>query len=399
MLVLWFLLLLPFDPSADTQVADYNAAQWLASLFYKHFTVSLINTLFFTWAMSIIFFKHRKIRLQKAALLLDVLPASLGKKIHAGNVGVFIDHVYSLPVSLRDSLMVNRIRKALELFEVRQNASNVRDMMVSQSEIDSARISGSYTLVRAFLWGIPLLGFIGTVIGLSHAIGGMNFSNVDDVGKVVGAINNVTSGLGTAFDATLLGLVLALTLNFPLNALAKQEDDTLHTIDAFCNEVLLPRLKEKESAGATADTAAIAKAVTRSMSGNQERFLADMGELAEQMNGYADNLDRRMEAFQETVTQQFVTKSEEMRAENRDALEKAIQQIVEYQESLGNATAAKNEELCAETSRVLKQSSEQVEKYLGNLAVGIVGLNRVLAELGEKQIVITVPKRRWFGRG
>ena len=195
----------------------------------------------------------------------------LGKKIHAGNVAVFIDHVYSLPVILRDSLMVNRIRKALELFEIRQNVSNVRDMLVSQSEIDSARIVGSYTLVRAFLWGIPLLGFIGTVVGLSHAIGGMNFSNVDDVGKVVGAINNVTSGLGTAFDATLLGLVLALTLNFPLNALAKQEDDTLHTIDAFCNEVLLPRLKEKESAGSqTMDTAAIAKAVARSISGNQE---------------------------------------------------------------------------------------------------------------------------------
>jgi hypothetical protein len=94
-----------------------------------------------------------------------------------------------------------------------------------------------------------------------------------------------------------------------------------------------------------------------------------------------------------------VTKSEEMRAENRAALEKAIQAIVEYQQSLGNTTAARNEDLCAETSRVLKQSSEQVEKYLGNLAVGIVGLNRVLAELGEKQIVITAPRRRWFGRG
>ena len=29
---------------------------------------------------------------------------------------------------------------------------------------DSARIGGSYTLTRAFLWAIPLLGFIGTVV-------------------------------------------------------------------------------------------------------------------------------------------------------------------------------------------------------------------------------------------
>jgi biopolymer transport protein ExbB/TolQ/DNA-directed RNA polymerase subunit RPC12/RpoP len=282
LLLIWFGLLLPFVPPAHTPIADYNALQFTASLFYKHFTVSALNTLFFAWSMSIIFLKQRKIRLQKAALLLDVLPAKLGKKIHGGNVAAFIEHVYSLPIRLRDSLMVNRIRKALELFEIRQNVSDVREMMVSQSEIDSARISGSYTLLRAFLWGIPLLGFIGTVVGLSHAIGGMNFANVDDVGQVVGAINNVTGGLGTAFDATLLGLVLALTLNFPLNALAKQEDDNLHTIDAFCNEVLLPRLKDSSTAY-TSESAAIAHLVARSIARSQEKFLTELNHSIEQV--------------------------------------------------------------------------------------------------------------------
>jgi len=38
-------------------------------------------------------------------------------------------------------------------------------------------------------------------IGLSHAIGGMNFANVDDVDAIMGSINAVTGGLGTAFDA------------------------------------------------------------------------------------------------------------------------------------------------------------------------------------------------------
>ena len=362
-LLLWFSLLLPFVPPAETPIAEYSTMQFMASLFYKHFTVSLLNTLFFTWSMSIIFLKHRKIRLQKAALLLDVLPSDLGKKIHSGNVAGFIEHVYSLPVRLRDSLMVNRIRKALELFEIRQNVSDVREMMVSQSEIDSARIGGSYTLLRAFLWGIPLLGFIGTVVGLSHAIGGMNFANVEDVGQIVGAINNVTSGLGTAFDATLLGLVLALTLNFPLNALAKQEDDNLHTIDAFCNEVLLPRLKES-SISQSMDPVAIAHSVARSMTGTQERFLADLNQLAQQMNTYANNLDRRMETFQQTVTEEFVTKTTEMRAQNQ---------------------------------AVLEESLEQAAKYLKGLESGIGGLNKVLRELGDKQVVITPPKRwRWF---
>lgn len=398
LLVVWFGLMWPFIPPAGMPIAEYSTLQFLASLFYKHFVVSFLNTLFFSWAMAIIFLKHRKIRHQKAALLLDVLPTHLGREIDADNVAVFIEHVYSLPVRLRDSLMVNRIRKALELFEIRQNVSDVREMMASQSEIDSARIGGSYTLLRAFLWGIPLLGFIGTVVGLSQAIGGMNFANVEDIGKIVGAINNVTSGLGTAFDATLLGLVLALTLNFPLNALAKQEDDNLHTIDAFCNEVLLPRLKDAAIAP-TAGSAGVADSILRSLAGTQEKFLADLKHLALQMNEYAGNLDRRMEAFQQTVSQEFVTKTTEMRAQHQAALKEAVDQIVKFQQTLGSAAASQNDQLRAETDKALKESLEKAAKYLGGLEGGIGGLNKVLKELGEKQVVIAPPKKkRWFSR-
>ena len=48
---------------------------------------------------------------------------------------------------------------ALEFFEVRPNVSDVSAMMGSQSAIDGSRISGSYIMLRAFLWAIPLLGF------------------------------------------------------------------------------------------------------------------------------------------------------------------------------------------------------------------------------------------------
>jgi len=361
MLTFWFLILLPFNPAAGKSNADYSTMEYVASLFYKHFLVSLLNTLFFSWAISILYLKLQKLRHQKAALLLDVLPMSLGKEINISNVGQFIDHVYKLPRKLRDSLMVNRIRKALELFEVRQSASDVREMMASQSDIDSARIGGSYTLTRAFLWAIPLLGFIGTVIGLSQAIGGMNFANVEDVTKIVASINNVTSGLGTAFDATLLGLVLAMTLNFPINSLSKHEDDNLNAIDAFCNEVLLPRLNDGVGAG-NGDAAAIADTVVRQLANAHHDLLTDLNELSTRMVDYATNLDQKMSAFQKTVTEEFVTKTAAM----RDESDKAV-----------------------------KESMEKVAKYIGGLESGIKGLNEVLTNLGGKQIVIQQVKRRW----
>ncbi len=362
-----FGMVYPFIAPATVPVAEYNSMQFFANLLYKHFTISFINVLFFCWAMSIVYMKLQKLRHQKEALLLDVLPIELGQEINSQNVGTFIDHVYNLPHRLRDSLMVNRIRKALELFEVKTNAGDVSHAMDSQSNIDSARIGGSYIMLKAFLWAIPLLGFIGTVIGLSHAIGGMNFGKFEELDGIMVSLGAVTSGLGTAFDATLLALVLAVILNFPMNSLAKHEDEMLYNIDSFCNEVLLPRLNDGSGAGG-GDTAAIADSVIKGLSSAQKEFLTDLNELSKRMNEYATNLDRRSDAFQAAVTQEFVANMTAMR---------------------GEVTAA------------LRDSVKTTSQHIGALETGIRSLNIALKELGQHQIVIQqAPKKKgWFGRG
>jgi hypothetical protein len=305
--LIWFVIIYFFQAPADKVSSAFSTGEKLANLFYKHFEISFLNTLFFVWAGAILYLKHLKLKHQRRAMLLDVLPRDLGTEINAQNVGTFIDHVYGLPERLRDSLMVNRIRKALEFFEVRQNVADVSTLMGSQSAIDGSRIMGSYIIVRAFLWAIPLLGFIGTVVGLSGAISGMSFSNVEDVSKIVGSINNVTSGLGTAFDATLLGLIFAVLLNFPLNSLAKHEEETLNDIDAYCNEVLLPRLadgtagKKELSTPHLPDMSEMANAIVQGLGGSQHEFLSNLNTLSERMLTYADTLEHRNEQYQQAA--------------------------------------------------------------------------------------------------
>jgi biopolymer transport protein ExbB/TolQ len=325
--VAWFAFIYFFQAPPGKSPAQFTTGETLANLFYKHFTVSFANTLFFFWAAAICYLKMLKLKLQRRAMLLDVLPKDLGLVINAQNVGVFIDHVYGLPVKLRDSLMVNRIRKALEFFEVRQNVSEVSSLMGSQSAIDGSRIMGSYILIRAFLWAIPLLGFIGTVVGLSHAISGMSFSNVEDVSKIVESINSVTSGLGTAFDATLLGLIFAVFLNFPLNSLAKHEEEALNDIDAYCNEVLLPRLDDgaagaagpkANQATAMEDLGAVAEVVVQALTNAQAQFLTDLNALSSRMLDYANTLEARNEQYQQAALQ---TLADQMGALDLRALE------------------------------------------------------------------------------
>ena len=370
--VAWLGILFPCQPSASKAVADYNGVEILANLFYKHLLVSAVNTLFFSWSMGILWLKIQKLNHQKQALLLDVLPRELGVEITSENVGIFIDHVYSLPARLRDSLMVNRIRKALELYETRPNVSEVGSQMSSQSDIDSARIGGSFAMLKAFLWAIPILGFIGTVLGLSHAIGGMNFANVDDVKVIIGSINNVTSGLGTAFDATLLGLVLAMFLNFPLNAMMKAEDDNLNMIDSFCNDVMLPRLTDAGSGSTLADklgggeNAALVEALVKALGMAQQELLGDLKAVTEKIREQATNLDKRADAHAVQVATEFSKTMIKLREDLTDNV---------------NASVAKTTE------------------YVRTLASALQGLNGVLKELGEKQVIIQQVKRKgWFGK-
>jgi len=360
----WYGILYPFgvgkygDPAAST--LDY-----IHDLFYERSWVNMLETFFFFFAIAILWLKGKKLRHQKDAMYLDVLPTDFGQEINGQNVGSFVDHLYGLPGRLRDSMMVNRIRKGLELFEVRQNNSEVNTMLQAQSNIDSARIGGSYSLVKVFLWAIPILGFIGTVLGLSQAIGSIDLSDTSDLDKIMGSIGNVTSGLGTAFDTTLLGLVLALFLNFPISALAKSEDDNLNNIDAFCNEVLLPRLNDGGGV-AGGDTGGLMDTLVKAVANAQKEFLVDLNALSAKIKDYADNLDKRAASHQERVDSEFAMTLNRMR------------------EDLTNA---------------VKDSVKTTTEYTRALSTGIQGLNNVLTELGGKQILIhQVKKKGWFSR-
>lgn len=59
------------------------------------------------------------------------------------------------------------------------------------------------------IWVLPLLGFIGTVVGITQAIGGLEQSVTPDAALAEG-LGRVLGGLAFAFDTTFVGLVLVI---------------------------------------------------------------------------------------------------------------------------------------------------------------------------------------------
>ena len=121
-------------------------------------------------------------------------------------------------------------------------------MLKSQSEIDATMVDSSYVLIKVFIWAIPILGFIGTVLGISDAVSsfGGEMGAAADIEKIKEQLGQVTGGLSEAFDTTLVSLIFSLFVMFPTSVMQKNEEDLLNKVDEYCNEYFLKRLREPQ---------------------------------------------------------------------------------------------------------------------------------------------------------
>lgn len=246
---------------------------YYGELFYKRGYVPYVIVLLAAWAVSMLIFKSRKLVRQRDALMFDALPTELSRKIRRDNARVFQHHIRTLPCDFKGSFLLNRVYRALENFKARGSIQEVTNLLSSQAEIDANAVQSSYSILKVFIWAIPILGFIGTVIGIGTAVGGFSatLTTLEDLGKVKEALGPVTMGLATAFDTTLLALVVSLLVMFPTSAVQKAEEDLLISVEEYCNENLLGRMHETnvEKAG---DSGQIKTIVSEVMAEHEAEF-------------------------------------------------------------------------------------------------------------------------------
>ena len=339
----------------------------IGAIFLDRGWVNYAETFLFVWGIAILVMKWKKNQHQAQATLLQLFPERLGREINNSNVGGFIDNIYKTPLTLRDSLIVNRIRKALELFELRVDNGEVAAFLSTQSDIDANRSTGSYSLLKVFLWAIPILGFIGTVQGLSVAVSALAMGDTSDPEALKTSINSLTGGLGVAFDTTLLGLILSMFMSFPLSAVQKKEDETLTLIDAFCTEKLLPKLNDSRNLAADTlmEQAESIPQLVASLARAHETFLINLNESTRMLRETGEMLQNRLDSHQQVVETSFT-----------------------------NAVA----KLSETSGEVFRRSHLELGRTFEKIASGIDLMNRALRDLGASKIPDEAKKKRGFFR-
>jgi len=244
-------------------------------LFVARGVIPYVAVLVTFWGLATLALKLFAVRRQKsyAELELEFIPLEIGVQITASNVDQFLDHLGKCPPLQRGSILGRRISGALEHFKSRNNVPEVQEYLATQAEIDGSDVDSGYTLLRVFIWMVPILGFIGTVMGISDAVSGLS-TTLGAGDDIMTGLGQVTTGLSTAFDTTLVALVLAILLLVPTETLRKSEYRMLDRIESFCGESLLRRMSDERIAAGADDLPDVVKFALEGAFQEHQRWLA-----------------------------------------------------------------------------------------------------------------------------
>ncbi|WP_404308902.1 MotA/TolQ/ExbB proton channel family protein [Neorhodopirellula lusitana] len=202
----------------------------LASLnrYFLGHPVAVAATTLFCIAGGILAFKAIGIAKQQSGLRLlrdeDLLPAAIdgaaspSEAWQAQNDAGLMARTWQsmlaeLPASTRNNQLVRRLDEVLTRQSHRTTTGDLPEDLRELSIRDADDAHDSLGLIRIIVWAIPMLGFLGTVIGITQTLGGLDFTDG------TAAVDRLKSGLYVAFDTTALGLVLsvvAIFLQFPV---------------------------------------------------------------------------------------------------------------------------------------------------------------------------------------
>ena len=227
-----------------------------------------------------------------AALLLKALDVS-GQYVTLGRLSIepeeeepfppetstrLLEALAGLPRAVRRSYLGRRLHDALDFIHRRGSADGLDDELKYLAEGEAARQHESYSIVRIITWATPMLGFLGTVIGITMALGDLSPELL--VNSPKDAMEGLLAGLSVAFDTTALAITLSVLLMIVMFFVDRVETQLLSAVERRAAEELAGRFAT--IGGATDPSVAVVERMAREVVDGTERLVVRQAELWQQ---------------------------------------------------------------------------------------------------------------------
>jgi biopolymer transport protein ExbB/TolQ len=188
------------------------------------------------WAFAIMAYKGVATRRERALLATDLVHVPEGMRILPEDTREYGRQVEALPEESRRLLLPRSVLAALSRFGATRNVQDVSEAAHSVCQSEAERLDSELSMVRYIAWAIPAIGFIGTVRGIGDALSQAHKA-------VTGDIAGVTAGLGTAFNSTLIALLISIVIMFLLHQLQLAQERLVLDTETWLDQNLLRHMQ------------------------------------------------------------------------------------------------------------------------------------------------------------
>jgi hypothetical protein len=175
-------------------------------------------TVCFFLGVVIALLKISKLRLQKKALNLAAVPQNREFVLNETTARTVLERMRSLVDDTRYFILLNRIDRALSNLHNIGGVSDVSTILKAQSENDENQVASSYAMIP-------------------------------DINQIRDHLKEVTAGLSTAFETTLVGLAFALLLHLLADLVQQKETDFLDECNDYCHANVVSKLRVRPREG------------------------------------------------------------------------------------------------------------------------------------------------------
>ena len=157
-----------------------------------------------------------------------------------------LEHTESWSPRVQSSYLGARLVSLLEKVQSSGSVTTLGDEMKYASERDADRQYEGASLVRIIIWATPMLGFLGTVMGITQALGDLAGQQLGN--DLNAAMQGLFGGLYVAFDTTAVALTLSIVLMFCQFMSDQLESQLLLDVDQRVEDELRGRFSRQQVA-------------------------------------------------------------------------------------------------------------------------------------------------------
>jgi biopolymer transport protein ExbB/TolQ len=195
-----------------------------------------VEIIHFVWALLILGYKAFLVRRERKLLERELIHVPEGIKVLPEDAKDYSRQLEALPAEDKSTLVVRALQRTLDRFSSTRSIRDSAETSKAVCDSEADRLDSGLAMIRYIAWAIPAIGFIGTVRHIGDAL-------LQAHKAVTGDITGVTSGLGIAFNATFVALMLTLILMFFLHQLQQAQEQFVHDTDHWIDQHLIRHMQ------------------------------------------------------------------------------------------------------------------------------------------------------------